>query len=89
MHEILEVELLGNAAAASLARYLTERVDLNAKVGGSRVEVETNSGSLPALLSALEEWGQRSAESSLCLRLDGRSYVLESPTTANTVPATT
>jgi hypothetical protein len=89
MHEILEVELLGNAAAASLARYLTEKVDLNAKVGGSRVEVETNSGSLPGLLSALEEWGQRSAESSLCLRLDGRSYVLEGPKTANTVPATT
>ena len=89
MHEILEVELLGNAAAASLARYLTEKVDLNAKVRGSRVEVETNSGSLPGLLSALEESGQRSAESSLCLRLNGRSYVLESSKTANTVPATT
>ena len=89
MHEILEVELLGNAAAASLVRYLTEEVDLNAKVGGSRVEVETNSGSLPGLLSALEEWGQRSAESSLCLRLNGRPSVLESPKTANTVPATT
>lgn len=89
MHEILEVELLGNAAAASLARFLTEKVDLDAKVGGSRVEVETNSGSLPGLLSALEEWRQRSAEPSLCLRLNGRSYVLESPKTANIVPATT
>lgn len=89
MHEILEVELLGNAAAASLARYLTEEVGLSATVRGSRVEVETNSGSLPGLLSALEEWGRRSAESSLSLRLNGRSYVLESPKTANTVPATT
>lgn len=93
MREILEVERLGNVAASSLARYLTQELGLSAKVRavrGSCVEVETRSGSLPELLSALEEWGQRSAESSLCVRLNGRSYILERPKTANARnPATT
>lgn len=90
MREILEVERFGNAAASSLACYLTEGLGLSAKVRGSRVEVETRRGSLPGLLSALEEWGQRSAESSLCVRLNGRSYILERPKTANARnPATT
>ena len=93
MREILEVERLGNAAAASLARYLTQELGLSAKVlvaRGSCVEVETQSGSLAELLNALEEWGQRGAISSLCVSLNGRSYILESPKPANTLyPATT
>ena len=93
MREILEVERLRNAAAASLARYLTQELGLSAKVlaaRGSCVEVETQSGSLAELLSALEEGGQRRAISSLCVRLNGRSYTLESPKPANTLhPATT
>ena len=93
MREIIEIERLGNAAAASLAGYLTSELGLSADllaVCGSCVEVETQSGSLPALLSALEEWGQPNAISSLCVRLNGRSYILESPKMANTFhPATT
>jgi hypothetical protein len=92
MREIVEVERLGNADAASLARYLTQELCLRAKVVAVRrscVEVETQSGSLPELLSALEAWGQQSAVSSLCVRLNGRSYILESPKMANTFrPAT-
>jgi hypothetical protein len=83
MREILEVERLRKADAASLARYLTQELGLSAKVlaaRGSCVEVETQSGSR----------GQRRAISSLCVRLNGRSYTLESPKPANTLhPATT
>jgi len=91
MREIVEVERLGNADAAPLARYLTQELCLSAKVAVRRscVEVETQSGSLPELLSALEAWGQQSAVSSLCVRLNGRSYILENPKMANTSrPAT-
>jgi hypothetical protein len=92
MREIIEIERLGNAAAASLAGYLTSELGLSAEllaVRGSCIEVETQSGSLPELLSALEAWGQQSAVSSLCVRLNGRSYILENPKMANTSrPAT-
>jgi hypothetical protein len=93
MREILEVERLGSAAASSLASYLTHELGPSAKVRairGSRVEAETQSGSLPEILSVLEGWGQRSAISSLCVRVDGRSYTLETSKTAKTLrPATT
>jgi hypothetical protein len=64
MREILEVECLGNAAALSLAGYLDQELGLSAKVRAGRVssvEVETESGSLPELLSALEEWGSETS----------------------------
>jgi hypothetical protein len=93
MRESLEVERLGNAGAASLARYLTQELVFSAKVSAARsscVVVETQSGSLAELLSALEEWGQRHVISSLCVRLNGRSYTQESPKPANILhPATT
>jgi hypothetical protein len=92
MREILEVERLGNATASSLSRFLTEELGLSVTVRavpGSSVEVETESGSLPELLSALEKWGQRNVIPSLCVRLNGRSYIVESPKTANSPhPAT-
>jgi hypothetical protein len=86
MGEILEVKCPNGGAASSLARSLTEDLGLSATALAVRdfcVEVETQSHSLPGLLSAVEEWGQRNTVSSLCVRLNGRAYVLECPKTAN------
>lgn len=93
MREILEVECREGAAASSLARFLTEDLALSAQVRAvqdSSIEIEAESRSLPELLSELEEWGQRNTVSSLCVRLNGCSYMLECPKTANALrPAAT
>jgi hypothetical protein len=80
MGEMLEVERLDAGAASLLARRLAaelpERAEVRERPDGC-VEVEADSDSLTDVLHALEEFGALAGRSSLCVRLNGRSYVLE------------
>jgi uncharacterized protein with PIN domain len=80
MGEVIEVERLDEPAASSLAKRLTD--DLSARVEphvgrACCVQVETQSASLAELLRALEEWTAQRGMPSVCVRLNGHSYILE------------
>jgi hypothetical protein len=80
MGEMLEVERLDGPTAAALAGRLTEEFDTRARVradGACCVHIETLGASLTEVLGALEEWTAVRGLTSLCVRLNGRPYVLE------------
>lgn len=79
MREMLEVELLGEPVASSLARTLAKALDARVEIRAGRgsVQIETPGGGLAEVLSALEEWASVNGLVSLQVRLNGRPYILE------------
>jgi hypothetical protein len=79
---MLEVGRLDQAVASGLADRITQESQARADVRPGQscsVEIETEDAPLGEVLHMLEEWATLAGLQSLCLRLNGRSYILECP----------
>lgn len=80
MADLFEVESLDQAAAFSLAAHLERSHEITAELRARNngcLEIRADSSSLTAVLRALEDSARVLGIASLCVRVNGRSYVLE------------
>jgi hypothetical protein len=80
MADLFEVESLDQAAAFSLAAHLERSHEITAELrarDNGCLEIRADSSSLTAVLRTLEDSARALGIASLCVRVNGRSYVLE------------